>query len=119
MLGEQAVNCLITSPEPGARVKTGGLRVEGVAYVGGPRTIERVEVSTDDGKTWSVATLGADAGPWSWRFWDAEVEIGPATTELVARAWDSAGQTQPPDPSHVWNFKGYMNNAWARVRVTV
>ena len=39
--------------------------------------------------------------------------------ELVARAWDSAGQTQPSDVSQVWNFKGYMNNAWARVAVQV
>jgi hypothetical protein len=27
--------------------------------------------------------------------------------------------TQPEDPAHLWNFKGYMNNAWHRVRVWV
>jgi len=38
--------------------------------------------------------------------------------QLVCRAWDTAAQTQPEEPAHVWNFKGYMNNAWHRVRVT-
>ena len=36
--------------------------------------------------------------------------------EIVARAWDSAANTQPEDVRTLWNFKGYMNNAWARVR---
>jgi Mo-co oxidoreductase dimerisation domain len=37
--------------------------------------------------------------------------------ELVCvRAWDSAANTQPENPENVWNFKGYMNNAWHRVR---
>ena len=75
--------------------------------------------SHEGGSTWTVATLAPDAGPWSWRFWDAEVDVTPATRELVARAWDSAGQTQPPDVAHVWTFKGYMNNAWARVPVAL
>jgi sulfite oxidase len=38
---------------------------------------------------------------------------------LIARAWDSAGQTQPSRVEQVWNFKGYMNNAWFRVPVSV
>ena len=36
---------------------------------------------------------------------------------MVCRAWDAAAQTQPDDPEQVWNFKGYMNNAWHRVRI--
>ena len=37
--------------------------------------------------------------------------------ELTARAWDSAGATQPESAAALWNFKGYANNAWHRVRV--
>lgn len=119
MLGEQAVNCLITSPENAARLAPGPVHVEGIAYVGGPRTIERVEVSSDGGASWHVARLGSDAGPWAWRFWDLDLDLPRGTHQLAARAWDSAGQTQPSDPAQVWNFKGYMNNAWARVAIEV
>jgi sulfite oxidase len=35
------------------------------------------------------------------------------------RAWDSAAQTQPERLETVWNCRGYMNNAWHRIGVTV
>ena len=38
--------------------------------------------------------------------------------ELVVRAWDGAGQTQPSRPEDVWNYKGYLSAAWHRVTVT-
>ena len=41
----------------------------------------------------------------------------PGEHEICCRAFDSAAQTQPSDPAQVWNFKGYANNAWHRVRV--
>lgn len=117
MLGEQPVTTIVTSPEPGARITAGRVEIAGVAYVGGPRTIARVEVSTDGGRTWSAARLDRDHGPWAWRLWRAEIEVASGAREIVARAFDSAGQTQPSDVGQVWNFKGYMNNAWARVAV--
>ncbi|HSM12885.1 MAG TPA: sulfite oxidase [Thermoanaerobaculia bacterium] len=117
MLGEQAVQAIITAPAPSERVEAGRVRVEGVAYVGGPRTIERVEVSGDDGASWIRARLGESLGPWAWRLWEAEVELAPGRRRIAARAWDSAGQTQPSEIAQVWNFKGYMNNAWHRLEI--
>jgi sulfite oxidase len=117
MLGEQPVTTIVTSPEPRARIRAGRVAVDGIAYVGGPRTISRVEVSTDGGATWTVARLGEDAGPWAWRMWRAEVDLAAGAREIVARAFDSAGQTQPSEVGQIWNFKGYMNNAWARVAI--
>jgi DMSO/TMAO reductase YedYZ molybdopterin-dependent catalytic subunit len=32
--------------------------------------------------------------------------------------WDSAAGVQPEHAATVWNPKGYVNSAWARVRVT-
>ena len=32
---------------------------------------------------------------WSWTFWSLEVELPVGDHELVVRAWDAAGQTQP------------------------
>ena len=78
-----------------------------------------MEVSADGGATWRTARLGPDQGPWAWRLWDLDLALPPGRQEIAARAWDSAGQTQPSDVSQVWNFKGYMNNAWSRVAIEV
>ena len=46
-----------------------------------------------------------------------ELAAGPCT--LVARATDSAGETQPATVRETWNVKGYNNNARHRVSVQV
>ncbi len=117
MLGELALNSIVTSPAEGASLPAGALRVEGIALAGGGREVMRVEVSADGGATWHEATIDPSAERWAWRFWSAELELKPGPHEIAARAWDSAAHTQPSDVAHVWNFKGYMNNAWHRVRV--
>ncbi|MEO7793926.1 MAG: sulfite oxidase [Thermoanaerobaculia bacterium] len=119
MLGEQAVNSLVTSPQGGASLAAGIVRVEGIALAGGGRRVERVEISVDGGRSWTAARLGAQEATWAWRFWECAVELSAGDHEIVARAWDSAAQTQPPVVEQVWNFKGYMNNAWSRVAVSV
>jgi sulfite oxidase len=115
MLGEQAVNAIVTSPVDGARLTSGTLRIEGIALAGGGRRIERVELSFDDGANWRQARLEEQEAPWAWRLWSAEVDLASGAHRLAVRAWDSAGQTQPSTVDEVWNFKGYMNNAWFRV----
>jgi sulfite oxidase len=117
MLGELPVNCFITHPGPDDTVGAGAVEVRGVALVGGGRSITRVDLSSDGGRNWVTATLGEDHGPWAWRFWEGHVTVSRGRREIVARAFDSAANTQPEDPAKLWNFKGYMNNAWARVRV--
>jgi sulfite oxidase len=119
MLGEQAVNAIVTSPVAGDRPPAGRVRVEGLALAGGGRRVERVELSIDGGASWMQARLDGEEATWAWRFWSAEVDLVAGEHELIARAWDSAGQTQPSRVEQVWNFKGYMNNAWFRVPVSV
>jgi sulfite oxidase len=34
------------------------------------------------------------------------------------RAWDTAAAVQPESPRDLWNPGGYVNNSWARLRVT-
>ena len=46
-----------------------------------------------------------------------QFENGPA--QIIARATDSSEKTQPADVKDVWNFKGYMNNAWHRISFEV
>jgi sulfite oxidase len=119
MLGEMPINSLIWQPLPGETLPAGKVTIRGYALVGGGRHIERVDVSIDGGQHWRTATLEPEESVWAWRFWHLELDLVLGTYEITVRAWDSATNTQPPDASHVWNFKGYMNNAWHRVRVQV
>ncbi len=116
-LGELAVNAAILAPAPDAVVPAGAVPVEGWALTAGPRTVQRVDVSGDGGGTWVQAELLDDQGPWAWRRWRAELDLAPGAAEIVARAWDSAANSQPDDVAAVWNHKGYANNACPRVRV--
>lgn len=117
-LGAVALNSDILVPDEGAELPAGALRVSGYALAGDDRAIVRVEVSTDGGERWRQADLLEDQGPWAWRLWETEVEVGEGPLDILARAWDSAAATQPEDPAHLWNAKGYVNNAWAKVSVT-
>lgn len=116
MLGELALNSIVTSPESGAKLTGETVRVAGVAIAGDGREVIRVEVTADGGATWRSAALEPSSERWAWRFWSLDLELPPGQHEIAARAWDSAAQTQPSEVGHVWNFKGYMNNAWHRVR---
>jgi len=123
-LGELSVSSLIACPAPGAEVAAGPVTVRGLAFAGGGRPVRRVDLSGDGGQSWIQARLTEDGRiedpgrrGWAWRFFEGEVVLEPGEREIVARAWDTAGNTQPESPAQVWNYKGYMNNAWSRVRV--
>ena len=118
-LGETPVNSVICEPREGEVLGGTTVRARGYAITGGTREIERVEVSLDGGETFVSAELldGGQAG--AWRQWQAELEVGRGPCELVVRAWDSAASTQPESAEGIWNMKGYINNAWHRVRFSV
>jgi sulfite oxidase len=118
-LGEVALNGDFLTPADGAQLAPGTIALAGYAFAGGRREVARVEFSVNGGQTWTRARLSDDQGPWAWRRWQAEIELGPGQHELVARAWDTAANTQPERPETVWNPKGYVNSSWARIRVSV
>ena len=98
-------------------VDVGAHALRGRAW-SGLGSIERVEVSDDDGRTWWDAGLdepGPD--PFAWRGWTFEWLASAGERVLCCRATDATGATQPLDPS--WNVGGYSNNAVQRVAVTV
>lgn len=113
MLGELNLNAIIAQIEPGA----GGIIARGIA-IAGERQVERVEVSVD-GAHWLQAALLDPPSRYGWRRWEARITLEPGEHAIMARAWDSAASTQPERIESVWNFKGYMNNAWHRVKVMV
>ncbi len=119
MLSELEINAVICVPEPHAILPTGPIDVRGYALAGGEHIVARVALSVDVGATWTQAQLEGDDQPWTWRLWQAQLELPPGEHEIIVCAVDSAANMQPVHLRDVWNFKGYMNNAWHRVRVHV
>jgi sulfite oxidase len=118
-INDMPLNAAICEPAPHAALPLGRTTLRGYA-VASSRTITRVEVSCDQGQTWHQAQRHQDPrAPWSWTFWQATLDLTIGEHELVVRAWDSAGQTQPSNPADLWNFKGYLCAAWHRVPVHV
>jgi hypothetical protein len=75
--------------------------------MGGDCGVAKVDVSTDNGKTWYKTTLGPDHGKYSFRRWDAQVPLTHAgPTRLMSRCWNTAGIAQPMTP--IWNPGGFM-----------
>jgi sulfite oxidase len=116
-LGLVALNSDVLSPADGDIVAAGPVEVRGYAFAGGERHVARVDVSIDEGGSWSQAQLLDDLGPWAWRHWRITVELAPGDHEIRVRAWDSSAATQPESEADLWNPKGYVNNARPRVRV--
>ncbi|MEW2705053.1 sulfite oxidase [Streptomyces koyangensis] len=84
----------------------------------GAAPVRRVEVSTDGGHRWHRALLRdtpARNGWVRWSFPHLPRHRGPA--ELLARATDTTGRTQPATTSH--NTQGYLFDAVVRHRVQI
>jgi sulfite oxidase len=118
-LGLIALNSAVLSPADGATVAAGPVTVSGYAFAGGDRSVQRVDVSTNRGASWSRAELHEDLGRWAWRQWEITLTLQPGEHEILVRAWDSSAATQPEDEAALWNPKGYVNNARPRIRVRV
>lgn len=117
-LGEASVNSVICRPTDGEVVAPDAVRVEGWALPAAGASLDRVDISVDRGETWTATDLLPNGDAWTWRFWSVTLELEPGPHEVVVRASDSAGNTQPEDPRALWNFKGYANHAWHRVQFT-
>ena len=111
------VRSVIGNPSDGMSVAIGPVEIAGTAW-SGFGSISKVEVSVDNGRSWTRAELRTALSPHAatpWRFtWNPQ---SPGRYSLMARATDSAGNVQPLDP--VWNEHGLGNNAVHSVRITV
>ena len=113
-------------------------KCKGYAYGGGGRRVTRVEVSTDQGKNWSLANIdyaedryresekdsfgGRLDMAWRetcfcWCFWTLDVPLQELekAKDLVVRAMDEGMCVQPRDL--YWNVLGMMNNPWYRIAI--
>ena len=112
------VKSIITSPAPNARVKGASrLTVRGRAWVG-EGSLDRVEISVDEGASWQHADLSSRGDKYAWRTFTFDYQpqrFGYVT--FLARAWDDRGNAQPMVPA--WNPLGYFWNGVHRVGVLV
>lgn len=111
------LNSVICSPEPNSKITPGKGGVSGYAYPSGNpgTTIAKVEVSADDGRSWTTAKITSPLRENCWVLWKADVKASSSASELIVRATDSRGDTQPENAN--WNLKGYMFNGWYHVPV--
>lgn len=114
-IGRFDVRSFITSHADGAHVPRGvPLNVRGIAFDGG-QGIREVAYSTDGGRTWREATLGADLGRFSFREFTFSFVPGPGVSDLRTRAFNRAGASQPMEA--LWNPSGYMRNVVESVKI--
>jgi DMSO/TMAO reductase YedYZ molybdopterin-dependent catalytic subunit len=115
---ELPVNSLITWPLERARLKLlGPEQLRGICWDAG-YGVERVEVSFDEGGTWSQARLGENLGRYSFRRWEYPLvgqKVGGLTVQV--RATNRAGQTQTVRP--IANPSGYQHNAIHQISVEI
>jgi len=111
------LNAVINIPQEGETLAAGPTRIQGYAIAGEESPVERVELTVDGGKTWTTANIVERADPYAWCFWEATLVLPPGDCQIIVRAWDTSKHTQPEDVRQLWNFKGYMNNAWHGVNI--
>jgi DMSO/TMAO reductase YedYZ molybdopterin-dependent catalytic subunit len=97
-------------------VEAGTVELRGMAWSGfGP--IAKVEVSTDDRRTFAPAILGTPLSPHTWTPWTFTWTAERGEHVLAARATDVTGNTQPLEA--FWNLQGMAQNGVERIAVHV
>jgi len=102
------------------------VKASGWAWAGGGRNIVRVDVTGDNGKSWTDANIVQGSGQpygraWAWVFWEcpaipATVRDDGMSVELSCKGVDMAFNTQPESSDGLWNVRGLANNSWYRLR---
>ncbi len=116
---DMKINSRIFAPSDGSMVAAGTMiDVRGVAWNDGLADLVAVELSKDDGATWSSTRLAASAGPYAFREWSTTTQFGKGEHSLWIRAVDALGRIQPIDGGLFWNPGGYGWNAIEKIRVT-
>jgi DMSO/TMAO reductase YedYZ molybdopterin-dependent catalytic subunit len=96
---------------------TAPIEVKGIAY-GGDRGISRVEVSCDDGRTWTDAEIYYSGGNLAWSLWKTPwTPPAPGDYALLVRATDGDGDVQEWEEDR-GPFSGVSGLHRINVRVT-
>ena len=112
------VKSILTSPVSGRSLSAGKpIVVSGFAWSGDGAIASKVEISLDDGKSWTEARLGVSPGKYSWRQFTLPWTPQRGSATISARATDTNGAVQPI--ASPWNPSGYLWNGIQRVELEV
>ena len=116
---DMKINSRIFAPGDGSVIAADKMiDVRGVAWNDGLADLVAVELSKDQGSTWSSTRLAASSGPYAFREWSTTAQFGKGKHLLWIRAVDALGRIQPIDGGLFWNPGGYGWNAIEKIRVT-
>ena len=88
-----------------------------MAWNDGLAKIDAVHVSTDGGQTWKAAQLEPSKSKYAWNHWKTGISLSKGMHNVLARATDALGRTQPLDGSIHWNPAGYAWNGVHSIQV--
>ena len=105
-LQDMPINSVIAKPQDNETVKlspTGTFEARGYALPQGSQgPVVKVEVSTDDGKTWTKAEIEStdkEPGKWTWALWTATIKVEKGKKKrILSRATDAGGNMQNDNP---------------------
>lgn len=108
------------------------ITVKGVAWSGGGRKVERVDVSIDGGKSWTAAELYKPIEQrrnrhWAWTHFNKTLQLPEDVRKRLARgeqvklditskAMNSDFNVQPETMAPYWNARGVCINHWYHVK---
>eukprot|EP00339_Tiarina_fusa_P021654 CAMPEP_0116996322 /NCGR_PEP_ID=MMETSP0472-20121206/168_1 /TAXON_ID=693140 ORGANISM="Tiarina fusus, Strain LIS" /NCGR_SAMPLE_ID=MMETSP0472 /ASSEMBLY_ACC=CAM_ASM_000603 /LENGTH=650 /DNA_ID=CAMNT_0004694907 /DNA_START=127 /DNA_END=2076 /DNA_ORIENTATION=+ len=135
---EMPVQSLVCNPPQNSLI--GGksatdITVKGVAWSGGGRKIERVDVSIDGGKNWQAAELYKPIEQrrnrhWAWTQFSQTIALPDDIKDrlrrgeqvelnIVSKAMNSDFNVQPERMEPYWNARGVCINHWYHVSTTM
>jgi sulfite oxidase len=97
----------------------GCIEVKGYAVPHGDQgPVVRVQVSGDEGRSWTDAEIddgGKEASKWSWVLWKARIKMQKGKQrKIFTKATDKGGNTQNEERSP-WNLRGVAYNGYEAV----
>ena len=123
-LQEMPVNSVVGVPQTGETItvdRTGRMTAQGYALPSGDYgPITRVEVSSDNGKTWTDAEIIDQSdekisSKWSWVLWKCTVKLSLGEgRRILSRATDAKGNVQKSNPN--WNLRGVAYDGYGEAR---
>ena len=135
---EMPVQSLVCNPPQNSVIGMRGatdITVNGVAWSGGGKKIERVDVSIDGGKTWAPAELYKPIEQrrnrhWAWTQYSITFPLPDEVKEkldkgqqvsldITSKAMNSDFNVQPEKMEPFWNARGVCINHWYHVKTTL
>ena len=118
----QPINSSVAIPVSDSTVyldTDGCIEVKGYAVPHGDQgPVVRVQVSGDEGRSWTDAEIddgGEEASKWSWVLWKARTKMQKGKQrKIFAKATDKGGNTQNEERS-TWNLRGVAYNGYEAI----